>query len=251
MRTFRRSTVIDAMPYFVLCGGVFAGAIVSGLAGFAFSAVAGVMLLHVLPASEAVPLMMACSIAIQGASVLKLRRTMRWRESLPYIFGGALGVPPSLYLLHHVDTQTFRLGFGAFLAAYAAYMFLRPAVAWARPTGSHFLSGVVGFLGGLVGGLTAMPGAIATIWCDLHGMSKAEQRGLVQPYIAAMQIVALGLMLTRNGIPAKVMTEFAAMLPVLAIGTAIGIALFGKVNDAIFRRVVFAVLFAAGLGLAV
>ena len=47
----------------VLSAGVFAGALVSGAAGFAFSAVAGAMLLHVLPPLEAVPLMMICSIA--------------------------------------------------------------------------------------------------------------------------------------------------------------------------------------------
>ena len=110
----------ETMLYLVLYAGVLAGAVVAGLAGFAFSAVAGAMLLHVLPSSEAVPLMMACSIVIQGASLLTLRRAMQWRASLPYIIGGIIGIPPALYLLYHVDTGTFRVGFGVFLAAYAA-----------------------------------------------------------------------------------------------------------------------------------
>ena len=38
--------------------------------GFAFSAVAGAVLLHVLPPAEAVPLMMACSIVTQAISLV-------------------------------------------------------------------------------------------------------------------------------------------------------------------------------------
>ena len=118
----------DVSPFLILSAGVFAGAVMSGLVGFAFSAVAGAILLHVLPPTEAVPLMMACSLVPQIASLVALRRTMKWRGSLMLIAGGALGIVPALYLLHHVDAATFRVGFGIFLAAYAAYMLLRPAM---------------------------------------------------------------------------------------------------------------------------
>lgn len=64
---------------------------------------------------------------------------------------------------------------------------------------------LIGFGGVLIGGLTAMPGALPTIWCDMHGMPKKKQRGIVQPFIAAMQIFALGLMLSRNDLPSKVL----------------------------------------------
>jgi hypothetical protein len=38
-------------------------------------------------------------------------------------------------------------------------------------------------------------------------------------------------------------------LPALALGATLGIALFGKMNDVLFRRTILTVLFAAGLGL--
>lgn len=40
-------------------------------------------------------------------------------------------------------------------------------------------------------------------------------------------------------------------LPALAAGTALGVIMFGKVNDAWFRRVVLAILLVAGLFLTV
>ena len=49
-----------------------------------------------------------------------------WR-SLVFIIGGALGIPPALYLLHHIDIRMFRTGFGVFLAVYAVYMLLPAA----------------------------------------------------------------------------------------------------------------------------
>ena len=40
-------------------------------------------------------------------------------------------------------------------------------------------------------------------------------------------------------------------LPALAAGTAVGVMMFGRVNDVLFRRVVLAVLLVAGLFLVV
>src|SRR6266436_1075340 len=106
---------------------------------------------------------------------------------------------------------------------------------------------MVGFAGGFVGGLTAMPGALPTIWCDLRGLPKDQQRGLVQPFIAAMQLLALLLMISRRTIPTGMLEDFVISLPALLAGTVAGIAMFGRVNESAFRRVVLAVLLVAGL----
>lgn len=239
------------MALLILSTGVFAGALVSGFAGFAFSAVAGALLLHVLPPTEAIPLMMICSIAVQGTSLVVLRRSMNWQGSAIFLAGGALGIPPALLLLQHADARTFREGFGAFLAVYAAYMLFRPATAYLSRIGSWLYDAAVGFAGGLVGGLTAMPGALPTMWCDLQGMPKDRQRGLVQPFIAGMQIFALGLMLWHRSLPARLMIDAAVSLPALVAGTASGLAMFGRISDRWFRRAVLSVLLVAGLALAI
>src|SRR5215813_11161166 len=169
--------MFDVISFLFLSVVVFAGAVVAGFAGFAFSPVAGAMLLHVLPPAEAVPLMMVCSIVVQTVNLVALRRNMQWQGSLVPIVGGALGVPPALYLLQHVDASAFRIGFGCLLAAYSAYMLFRPAMARLPQTDTRRLHhAALGFAGGLLGGLTAMPGAPLTIWCDLKGMPKEQQR---------------------------------------------------------------------------
>ncbi|WFU18584.1 sulfite exporter TauE/SafE family protein [Bradyrhizobium sp. CB3481] len=241
--------MVDLISYGLLCFGVFVGAFVSGLAGFAFSAVAGVFVLHVRTPTEAVPLMMACSIVVQGVSLGILRNRMIWQDSFAFVVGGVLGIPPALYLLQRVETGIFRIGFGIFLAAYAAYMLFRPAVALLQQAQSRRRDAMVGFAGGFIGGLTAMPGALPTIWCDLRGLPKNQQRGLVQPFIAMMQLSALLFMMFRGVIPADMVTDFMISLPPLLAGTAAGIVMFGRVNELAFRRVILIILLVAGLGL--
>jgi uncharacterized membrane protein YfcA len=241
----------DIASYFLLSAAAFSGALVAGLAGFAFSAVAGAILLHALPPLEAVPLMMACSIGVQAANLWALRNSIQWEGSLFLIIGGLLGTPIAVYILQRADTQSFRIGFGVALMLYAAYTLCRPTVTYLRHIASRSRHALVGFGGGLVGGLTAMPGALPTIWCDMHGMPKNQQRGLVQPFIAVMQIFALIVMLSRNSLSSKVLIDFAISLPALAAGAALGIAMFRHVNDIAFRRIILVVLLFSGLSLAI
>jgi uncharacterized membrane protein YfcA len=243
--------MIDHLPQILMAFGIFSGAAVSGFSGFAFSAVAGAILLHVLPPTEAVPLMMVCSVLVQTASLVSLRRHIQWRGSIMFVVGGLFGLPPALYLLVHADAALFRIGFGMFLAAYAGYMLLRPACSYFHGAPGPLGDAAIGLAGGLAGGLTAMPGALPTIWCDLRGLAKDHQRGLIQPYITAMQVVALVLLATQHGLPAAMIGNLLFSLAPLAVGTLCGLSLFGKVNDAVFRRILLIVLLVSGFVLVI
>jgi uncharacterized membrane protein YfcA len=233
-------------PFLLLSIAVFSGAFVSGLSGFAFSAIAGGILLHIMEPLEAVPLMMACSVGVQAANLWALRGHIQWKDSLLLTVGGLLGIPIALGLLRVIDAQSFRQGFGLAVAIYASYMLFRPSCNRHAPMrrGSKML---VGFGGGVIGGLTAMPGALPTIWCDIHGLPKNQQRGIVQPFIAAMQIFALTLMLLRNDLSSKVLFDFAFSVPALLIGSALGMLAFRNVNELMFRRIVLLILLLSGI----
>ena len=240
----------DLATNLLLSVAVFAGAFVSSLAGFAFSAVAGAILLRIFHPMEAVPLMMACSIGVQAANLWALRRSIQWEGSLLLIVGGALGIPIAIYLLQNADTHVLRVAFGIIVALYASYMLFRPTLVLGAAAASRRLTALIGFGGGLIGGLTAMPGAVPTIWCDMRGMPKSDQRGLVQPFIAIMQVLALALLLGHQSLSPKLAIDLIICLPALFAGSLLGIVAFRNINEVGFRRTILVLLLLSGASLA-
>lgn len=140
----------------------------------------------------------------------------------------------------------FQAGFGLFLAGYALLMLRRPVVLQIGRGGAP-REAMVGFLGGWIGGLTAMPGAAPVFYCNLHGLAKAEQRAIVQPFILLMQLLAMAVMIATGRLPADLGLHVALALPALGIGTLIGVVLFGRVRETGFRRAVLLLLLITGI----
>jgi uncharacterized membrane protein YfcA len=223
---------------------IFIGALAAGLAGFAFSATAGAILFHWLPPIEAVPLLLACSITAQLFCISRLWDTMQWRQCLPYLVGGIAGIPVGARLLAGFSPHAFASGFGIFLSCYSAYMLLRPG--FALNGGGRIAEVAAGFAGGITGGATAFPGAIPTIWCNLRGLSKMQQRGIVQPFILLMQIATLVYFSKLGILAAATWTTYLWCVPAVIVGTSLGLWLFHKVDDAKFRRLVLLFLLLSG-----
>ena len=225
----------------------FAGSLAAGLAGFAFSAISGAILFHWIAPVEAVPLLLVCSITTQLFSVTKLWRTMQWRKCVPYLTGGVIGIPVGAKMLTGLDARTFAAGSGAFLIAYSVYSLLRPQIAFR--SGGRLAELIAGLAGGITGGATAFPGAFPTIWCNLRGLSKLEQRGIVQPFILLMQIATLAYFSKLDVLASATWTSYLWCLPAVIGGTWLGLQLFDRIDDTKFRRLVLFFLLVSGITL--
>lgn len=103
-----------------------------------------------------------------------------------------------------------------------------------------------GFAGGITGGATAFPGALPTIWCNAKGLSKTDQRGIIQPFIFLMQIATL-IYFSKLGIFASSMwTTYLWCALAVMVGTWLGLHLFERVDDGKFRRIVLLFLLVSG-----
>jgi uncharacterized protein len=223
---------------------VFAGSIVAGVAGFAFSAVSGAILLHWVPATTAVPLLLACSITTQLLSITKLWSTMQWRKCMPFLLGGFIGIPVGTKLLEGLDAHVFAVAFGIFLVCYGAYMLLGPNIVIRR--GNRLVDVAAGFAGGITGGSIAFPGAIPTIWCSIRGLAKHDQRGIVQPFILLMQLATLFYFSKLGIIASGTLATYLLCAPAVLGGTWLGLRLFDCVDDVMFRRLVLTFLLISG-----
>jgi uncharacterized protein len=230
---------------------VFAASTVSSIAGFAFSALCGALLFHLMDSPVyAVDVMIVCSIAIQMLSVATLWRTIEWRCLRIFLIGGFLGVPAGVYLLLHLPSTTYRTVIGSLLIIYGSYLLLCPP---ARSLRLGRVSDVcAGFLGGITGGLAGFPGAFVTIWCGLKGWDKARQRGVYQPFILSMQpvtLIAIHLMRPSSSVQAQLDWKMCAFVPAALLGAWFGLRIFKRLSDRQFEFVVNALLIASGIGL--
>ncbi|HSM43112.1 MAG TPA: TSUP family transporter [Afifellaceae bacterium] len=252
--------VLESASLTIVVFGAFCGALVSGFAGFGFAAAAGGILLHTMSPDRAIPLLMICSVLVQVAGLIHLRKGVELQESARFVLGGFLGVPVAVAIFQWMDAERLRTAFGIFLVAYAAYALARMAAArgvlvvasasapgrTVEPTG-RAVPILVGFGGGLVGGFTAMPGALLSVWCDTSGLSKERQRGIVQPFILAMQLTALtAFFATTEVFDTTLLGQVAISAPFLAIGTALGLYLYGRIGGPGFRAAVLSLILASG-----
>jgi uncharacterized protein len=223
---------------------------VSSIAGFAFSAVSGAMLLRMMnDPVQVVEIMMVCSIAIQSFSVVLLWRDIDWRRLVPFVAGGLVGAPLGVWVLLHLQPVWFKESIGVLLTMYAAYALLRRTVSIRGY--SDLTDAGVGFLGGITGGLAGFPGAAVTVWCGMRGWDKRRQRGVNQPFILIMQILALGLLETMRGsfaLGAGFGLGALEFVPAALLGTWFGLAIFKRLSDQWFTRVVNVLLLVSGLG---
>lgn len=230
---------------------VFIASTVSSIAGFAFSALSGALLFHLIDDQVyVVRVMIVCSIAIQLLGVATLWRTIDWRSLGVFLIGGFLGVPAGVYLLLHLPGATYRGVIGTLLIAYGCYVLLRPPL---RTLQLGAVSDVcAGFLGGITGGLAGFPGCFVTIWCGLKGWDKARQRGVYQPFILLMQpvtLLAIHLMRGPSQAAAQFDWKIYVFIPAALLGAWFGLGIFKRLSDRQFELVVNLLLIASGFGL--
>jgi uncharacterized protein len=234
-------------------------AVFSGLSGFGFSAI-GCLSLIVLPPQVGIAMLMCLSLVTQASSFGSLRRELQrntgsWRSGqgvLPYLAGGTMGMPFGLAILAFVGARSLNVALGALLIGYSVWSLAKPTdlrLKAGKPQAKR--SFFIGVMGGIVGGFSAFPGSALVVWNGLLGVGKEEGRALTQPFILWMQVVGLTILLATRPqtFSTSFLSLFATVLPVVLIGTAIGVAIYRKTGDVGYRRVTFAALGVSGLGL--
>ena len=227
----------------------FAGGFASGLAGFAMGFIVSGIWLHILTPVETTVLIVGYGLLTQGYGVWKLRHALTWKSIAPFIIGGAIGVPIGTFLLTYLNPAYLRAGVGVLLMIYGTYGLAQPKL---KPMPSNrLLDGGVGLANGVLAGLTGLPGFIITVWCQLRGWSKDVQRAIFQPVLLAAIAANLVSLTVAGAITANIIRFYLIGLPAMLAGLWVGFKLYGKLDDAAFRKVILVLLLLAGLGLIV
>ena len=236
---------ITVLGLFLLAS--FIGGVTTGLAGFALALVVSGIWLHIISPTQTVALIVAYNLVTQSYAIWKLRHALDWRRVAPFIVGGSVGVPIGTVALTYVNPAYLRTGVGALLLLYSIYGLARPAF---RPVQSGISSDVgIGFFNGLLGGLTGLTGIIVTVWSQLRGWPKDVQRTVFQPVNLAAIVVSAVSLTIAGAVTAETIKLYVVGLPAVLAGMWTGLKLYGKLDDAAFRKVLLLLLLVSGLAL--
>jgi uncharacterized protein len=226
--------------------GGFTGGIVNGLTGFGTSVSAMPLWLQAVPPPVAAQLGAAGGIAGQLLTFRAIWHAIDWRNLVPMLAAGLVGIPFGAMCLALIEPRLFKQIVGVTLIVYAAGMLVAGDRLRLAPRGRG-AEMVVGFIGGFMGGLAGMSGPAPTIWAALQGWTKERRRGVFQ----AFNFVILSAMLIAHAltglIPECLLAAALVALPGTFAGVAIGRRLYAHLDDKGFDRVVLALLGVGGV----
>ncbi len=229
----------------VVLGALLAG-FVNGLTGTAYALVAMSFWLHAMPPTFAAPLVALCAVGGHLLALPSIWHGVRWPRLWPFLVAGLVGVPLGTVLLRHLQPDPLKLGVGLLLVIYVSWNFLirqPPVVTW----GGRVADGAAGFAGGVLGGMASLSGPIPVTWVQLRNWSRDEQRGVNQPYNMAILFLALLSAAASGLLDVRWLIWAAIALPVSMIGSRLGLRLYGRVDDAQFRKIILSMLGLSGL----
>jgi uncharacterized protein len=238
----------DAIAW-VIVGAVTAG-FVQGLTGFGFALVAMSFWAWALEPQLAAVLAVFGGLCGQLLAAFKERRGIAWKLAGPFVLGGLAGLPLGLWLLPHLDAQSFRAGIGALLALWCPLMLFSshlPQLRFANPRADRLADALAGACGGFMGPLGGFTGALPTLWCTLKGLERNAQRSIIQSFNLALLAVTMATYLAGGIVTQAMLPMMAVVAPALVLPTWLGMKLYARISPQAFRQVVLTLLTASGV----
>lgn len=238
----------EGILYIVI--GALAGGFVNGLAGTGTALFAlGFFLVALDPISAvAVVSLMSVVTGIQGLWEIRTALTRNVARLMRFILPGLAGVPVGISLLTFIEADTLKLVIGGLLIVYGGFFSLRANLPkFERRT--PILDSGIGLTGGILGGMASLSGALPVIWCSMRPWPKAETRAVLQPFNVAILFTTTLMLWWRGAYTTEAVTGFLIALPASLLAAQIGLRVFRRISDDLFRRLLIGLSLLLGLGI--
>jgi uncharacterized protein len=221
-----------------------------GTAGFG-SVVAMPLLALVVPMKILVPAWTLMGIA-SSLTVLGRDRAHIVVKDLGRILPACiLGIGLGLYVFATLDTETLARGLGVTIIFYGAYSLWSGGKADpAQPRSPRIVGPLSGILGGITGAtFGTMASLFFAVYLDTLRVTKVQFRATMSALLLTLGTVrGLGYYAVGE-FSLEALILFAAGLPLMLLGMFLGDRIHARISEAVFRRLVSAILIVSGVAL--
>lgn len=237
----------SALDWLLVLAGIAAAYVVFGIAGFGTALVAGPVLIHFMPLSRIIPLLVLLDFVAAFGNWLPARKAVVRNELLRLMPCMAVGCTLGVVFLLQLKSDVLLLLMGLFVTSYALYSLavkVRPdrlGAAWALPAGT---------VGGLFGALFGSGGFLYALYLNARLASTEQARATQSALISCSTVVRLGLFLLAGVYADRALLLLAlVLLPVMAAGLWVGRRLTQRLSRDAFIRLVTWLVLASGVAL--
>lgn len=217
---------------------------VQGVTGFGSVLVALPLLSLFLDVKVAIPLCALNSVVITTFLALRLRKYLDWKKILPLCIAAIPGMIVGVTLLKRVSSESLSIALGVLLVVYSCYCLLvKVRQRRLHPVWSY----LAGFSSGAIGAAFSAGGPPTIIYATLNDWGKDEIKAtlsgffLFNSYLSATAHAVSGLTTV------TVLTSFLYSAPFVLAGTVLGSLCYGRIERALYLKVIFVFLFLMGM----
>lgn len=225
----------EIIVYVIL--GAAAGGFVNGLAGFGTALMSLGIWLQAMPAEQAVPIVAAMSV-ISGVQSLWLTRSglaKGFRRLPRFLIPALIAMPAGTSILVWVDASVIKITIACLMLLYSVFLVAHrrlPQMSREHPA----CDAVVGAASGLLGGAASLSGVLPTMWAALQPWSKQETSAILRPFNVIILGLATAVYVWRGYFTLNTLLMMAVAIPATLLAAQAGVALYKRLSDNAFRR---------------
>ncbi|WP_420403767.1 TSUP family transporter [Nisaea sp.] len=209
------------------------GGIVRGFTGFGFALIVISALLLVADPVSVVPLALILDLLAGFTLLPQNYREVHWAGIRQLVLGSVIGVPAGFACLLLVEPEPMKIAI--YLGILVSVLLIARGFRLASVPGNGMLAGT-GVVSGFMSGAAGVPGPPMVLLYLSSPLPVSITRATGIAFFIATDILALALAAYKGLIDADMLIRSAALVPVMAAGTAIGHRLFGVTRPDLVKR---------------
>ena len=223
---------------------MFLGCTALSATGFGIGMVAMPGLLFVLEPQTAVVVLNTVAIAVEAWIVVQARREIPFKEVLPIVVAGALGVPFAVYILKFADPGIMRIGISLLIIVLAATAALNFQRDFPYSKGIGILAG---FVVGVVLPAFGVGGPLVTLYLLTRNWGRQSIRAAMAFYLFALDVFGISGYAVAGLYTEERLGLIALMVVPMLFGLGLGAVILRVMTERVFRIVVMAIIILSSL----
>ncbi|MFW5914993.1 MAG: sulfite exporter TauE/SafE family protein [Planctomycetota bacterium] len=219
---------------FILAGVFILASFIQGLTGFAFGLISVPLFAVLFSAREAVGMVAITGSVLVLYSFFLHRKNVEFRKVVYLGLISILFLPPGAYFLVSLPERTVMLVLGTVIVLLTIYsaLFTEKSKQLMAKKGAGFTAAAVS---GLLGGAFTSPGPAMVVYLYTLDESRLQAKANVQFFFAVISIAILSTHIVSGTVNSVALSRAAPFLPVVILGTKLGVMLSYRMPVRFFR----------------